>query len=212
MDNLQNTEWDDYAQNPLITGMEQSNLRHSCLLSDKGVFAKIVVAKQYREIAPIAAWRVLVNQHVPIQALSTLPTLEAVRNAKVTLLLLGFNALYPNINNSPGLSFLSNGVGLTSPPLFTDNQCFSSCPPHLSFCKPQANTLASEEAILQTKTISQAKTPNFLAVIGHGLCRVQNLANKINLHANIPSPLTCIVAVFAKPHSNNRPIITRIAL
>jgi len=199
---LQNTERDDYAQNPLTLGVKLS------IPDDRWweVYDKHAEAKQRGAITSNAAWRDLTKKHGSAQVLpaSTMP--EFVRNTEVTLLLLGFNALYPNINNSPGLSFLSNGVGLTSPPAFTKTLCFSSCPPHQSPVKPHANTLASEEAILQTKTVSQAKTPNFLAVIGHGLCRVQNLAYKINLHANIPSPLTCTVAFSQNPTQTIDPL------
>ena len=37
---------------------------------------------------------------------------------------LGFKHYYPDINHSPGKDFLSNGVGLTSPPAFSANRAF----------------------------------------------------------------------------------------
>lgn len=55
-------------------------------------------------------------QH-PSAPVAALP-LPVVHWAMAALtVLLGFNAYYPNINNSPGTSLLSSGVGLTSPPL-----------------------------------------------------------------------------------------------
>jgi urease accessory protein len=58
--------------------------------------------------------------HGKPQVPNTVETLSFFAGFQTLLELVGFNQIYPSINNSPGVSFLSNGVGNNSPPVPND--------------------------------------------------------------------------------------------
>jgi len=86
--------------------------------------------------------------------------------ANDSLSLLGFNGYYPNINNSPGISLLSNGVGLTSPP---SSNKIVNCPTALTHRFPP-NLRLIEDSILQLLSAKfQFGNSNFQILPSHKL-------------------------------------------
>lgn len=72
--------------------------------------------------------------------------------APAALNLFNFNKHYPNINNSPGTSLLSNGVGLTSPPLSS-----------LSYATSIPRSSPSFHLLFESQDFQTRLSPNTLA-------------------------------------------------